>query len=249
MPLISVVIPTNNSETTLNRCLDSVIHQDFTDFEIVIIDGASTDDTIEIIESYDYSDNRVRYITEPDNGVYDAMNKGVSHANGNWLYFLGSDDELHDDQVFSSVFSQPISEKVGALYGNVQVMNNTIWAHAGAIYDGKFNLRKLLKKNICHQAIFYRKTLFSQWGVYNIKYPICADWELNLRFFSKTKFRYINKTIANFYGGLTRQKITDPFFEEMPTLVEKYYGTSLDYLFLRCINAVKYKVRLFFSAN
>ena len=87
---LSIIIPTFNSANTLRRALDSIIGQTLNDLEVLIMDGVSTDQTLDIAKTY--NDNRIRIFSEPDNGVYDAMNKGIDKASGEWLYFLGSDD-------------------------------------------------------------------------------------------------------------------------------------------------------------
>jgi glycosyltransferase involved in cell wall biosynthesis len=226
MAFLSVIIPTFNSERTIARCLNSIIFQTYQNFEICIIDGGSSDKTIDKVSNFRSHFKNIRIISEPDKGTYDAMNKGITMAQGDWLYFLGSDDEVLDEDVFADVFNNPISRKCEMLYGNVHVHGDTSWAKAGQLYDGLFDLEKLFSKNICHQAIFYRKELFQWWGNYKIKYPICADWDLNIRFFSRTQSIYLDRTIANFYGGgLSSRAIDDPI------------GTDLEYLRKQALNA------------
>src|SRR5690606_38635619 len=96
-PLFSVIIPTLNAGAMLQNALESVLTQAHTDLEVIVVDGESTDDTIEIVKGY--SDNRIRLIYQTDKGIYDAMNQGIKAASGNWVYFLGSDDTLYDDRV------------------------------------------------------------------------------------------------------------------------------------------------------
>jgi len=85
MPYLSIIIPTYNCENTISNCLNSILTQSYVDFEILIIDGASKDTTLEILKKYD--DKRLKIVSEPDKGIYDAMNKGLKIANGNWIYF------------------------------------------------------------------------------------------------------------------------------------------------------------------
>src|SRR5579862_9848283 len=101
MPMLSIIIATFNSSKTIGRCLDSIKNQTFTDFEIVIQDGLSTDATLEIVREFQQGNSRivVRIESAKDRGVYDAMNRAVSKVRGTWLYFLGSDDELNDENV------------------------------------------------------------------------------------------------------------------------------------------------------
>jgi glycosyltransferase involved in cell wall biosynthesis len=221
MTLLSVIIPTYNSQHKISRCLQSLCQQTFKDFEICIIDGLSSDKTIDLIQEFADSFPNIRIVREPDQGAYDAMNKGIELAEGNWLYFLGSDDELADQDVFADVFQADFS-RYGMIYGDVHVWGDTSWAESGRIYDGKFNLLKLFKRNICHQAIFYKKDLFLRYGKYKIHYHICADWEINLRFFPKTSSKYINRVISNFYsGGLSTKNNADSIVDDLRKLKSK----------------------------
>ena len=211
MHLLSVIIPTYNSEKTIERCLSSLLSQTFQDFEICIIDGSSIDETISKANQFRSHFKNIRIISESDAGTYDAMNKGIDFAQGYWLYFLGSDDELFDENVFLDVFNTNLPRNCGMMYGNVYVNGDTAWAKSGSAYDGSFSIEKILQKNICHQAIFYQKNLFVKFGKYKIQYPVCADWEANLRLFPKTKSIFIDRFIATFYGGgLSTGEIVDP---------------------------------------
>ena len=116
MPRLSIIIPTFNSAKTLSRCLDSVISQSFTDWEVLMMDGVSNDDTIKIASSC--QDSRIRIYSEPDKGIYDAMNKGIDKSRGEWLYFLGSDDYLFNSHSLEDVFKNDI-EKYDVVYGDV----------------------------------------------------------------------------------------------------------------------------------
>lgn len=201
MCMISVIIPTYNSENTIERCLDSLVSQSFQNFEICIVDGYSTDSTILKIQHYFSKFRRFRILIELDSGVYDAMNKGVDLSTGDWLYFLGSDDELFDKDVFADVVKNLKTAGLGIIYGNVFSKDDTSWSNAGQVYDGKFDFKKLITRNICHQAIFYKSSLFKKSGQYNLNYPVTADWDLNLRFFVKYKSLYIERIISMFSGG------------------------------------------------
>jgi glycosyltransferase involved in cell wall biosynthesis len=201
MAFLSVVIPTFNSELTIEKCLESLVCQTFQDFEICIIDAASSDETVGRVNQFRPKFQNIRILSESDRGTYDAMNKGIDLAKGEWVYFIGSDDEMYDENVFSDVFKVIPEKKCGIVYGNVYVNGDTSWAKDGQIYDGEFTIEHLLESNICHQSIFYRKTLFDKLGKYNLAYSICADWELNIRFFPRTSFKYIDKIIAKFHGG------------------------------------------------
>jgi glycosyltransferase involved in cell wall biosynthesis len=231
MSFLSIVIPTYNSEKTIERCLNSLICQTYQDFEVCIVDAASSDGTIEKIDGFRSKSQNICVLSETDKGTYDAMNKGIDLAQGKWIYFLGSDDEIHDENVFSDIFKVEPDKNCGIVYGNVRIDGDTPWAKDGQIYDGEFTIEQLLERNICHQAIFYRTKMFKKLGKYNLRYPVCADWELNLRFFPKTKSKYLDRIVANFYGGgISSKVIIDPIGEDLNILRKK---ASIEYLLYR----------------
>src|SRR5215218_2671624 len=104
---LSIIIPTYNAGNNLARALESVLQQTFSSFEVLIMDGLSTDNTSAIVESF--HDERIQLFREGDRGIYDAMNKGIAKARGAWLYFLGSDDELYTSTVLEEIFPQNLT--------------------------------------------------------------------------------------------------------------------------------------------
>lgn len=192
-PLFSIIVPTYNSANTLENCIKSILSQTFEDFEILIIDGASKDTTIEILN--DFNDVRIKVFSEQDKGIYDAMNKGIAKANGEWLYFLGSDDAFYNDYVLKNIRQEVGKRIVDVIYGQV------VWGETSKVYDGKFGLVKLLnKKNICHQAMFFKKRLFTTKGLFNLDYPVLADFDYNVKLFmdNSVKIFFLDLIIANY---------------------------------------------------
>lgn len=187
-PLISVITVVLNGGDALETAIKSVVCRKNIDYEYIIVDGGSTDGSVGIIKKYE--SKSIHWISEPDNGVYDAMNKAVSLARGKWFYFLGADDQLLNG--FDEAANYLKNEKT-LYYGNVYRPNT------GRIYDGKFSAYKIACRNICHQSIFYPKSVWDKYA-YNLKYPIFADYELNLRCFIDVDFifEYIPVTIAVF---------------------------------------------------
>lgn len=203
---ISIIIPTYNSSSTLERCLESMAIQTFRDFEVLIMDGVSKDDTLLIAQSFTDKIPSLRILSEPDKGIYDAMNKGIRAAKGEWLFFLGSDDWLYESNTLEQVAAQ-LDDRYEMVYGNVyrSYMENPVWGE-------EFDLYLLTKKNICHQGIFYRKSIFDKIGVYDLAYKVMADYLLNLRLFLDKGIakRYMNVTVAHFSkGGLSSLGLND----------------------------------------
>lgn len=183
-PKISIITVTFNAGKTLEETIKSVIAQKKGIYEYIIIDGKSNDNTVDIIKKY--AQYITYWISEPDNGIYNAMNKGINASQGDYIYFLGADDILLPgilEQIYIYLCDNSI------YYGNV------IMKHKKNIYDGKFNSFKLVIKNIPHQAMFYPKTILQK-ELFNENYKLLADYYLNLCLWNKIKFIYIPKTIA-----------------------------------------------------
>lgn len=213
--MFSIIVPTWKAAATVGACAESLLRQTYSDFEVVVVDGASTDETLDIVKSYapDFGPRLVVH-SEPDQGIYDAMNRGVSLASGTWLLFLGSDDTLHDADTLARVAAFiSDNEPSDLVYGDV-IMGST-----GSRHAGEFDLDRLLfETNICHQSIFYRRELFAGIGPYNLRYPIWADWDFNIRCFSNPALaiRYMDIVVADYNDmtGLSMRTGTDKEFRK-----------------------------------
>lgn len=218
-PLVSVIIAVYNSGATLERAIQSVVSQTMPRVELILIDGGSTDGSLDLLKRYEHSIDY--WLSEPDAGIYDALNKGISRATGEWLYFLGSDDVLVDDNVFASVFSQP--HDTGFLYGDV------FYGDTGEIYGGAFSKRMLLKVNLCQQGIFYRAGLFTVLGAFDLTYPLVADWEFNMRAFARKDVKpvHIDVVIARYsLAGASSKMVDSAFARDRYALVMEHFGLS-----------------------
>ncbi|OSC39383.1 glycosyltransferase family 2 protein [Mycobacterium decipiens] len=218
-PLFSIVIPTFNVASTLRSCLDSITGQTHRDFELVMVDGGSTDRTPDIANRYAPSlGKRLVIHCGPDEGPYDAMNHGVRLASGTWVLFLGADDTLYEPDVLGQVASFIAEHQPSDLvYGDV------IMRSKRSRYAGAFDVDRLLfEQNICHQAIFYRRELFASIGPYNLRYRLWADWDFNIRCFSNPALvtRYMDIVVANYNdtSGLS-MKEDEEFKKRLPRFV------------------------------
>ncbi|MGN6605045.1 MAG: glycosyltransferase family 2 protein [Ginsengibacter sp.] len=229
LPFFSIVIPTLNSEITLQNCLNSILSQTFSDYEIIVIDGLSTDSTLSLVKGYSSQYNSIRCHSEEDKGIYDAMNKGIRRARGEWLYFLGSDDLINNKEVLQQVYSLD-KRDYEVVYGNAKIIGKTAWAEEGQLYDGEFNLQKLLKKNICQQAMFYHRSCFTDTPApFNVEYEICADWDFNFRCWARKEFLFVDITVVDFYGGgeSTRKNANQKFYDDFNKNVLRYFGPNV----------------------
>jgi len=230
MPFFSIIIPTYNSADKIGIAVESLLSQTFTDFEIHIVDGLSTDDTMQILRLYAQKDQRVTFASEEDNGIYDAMNKGIDRANGQYLYFMGSDDALFSPDVLQRIWEQASKTNAAVLYGSVKIDGDTGWAKDGDIYAGPFNLHKLIWQNICHQAIFYNRKVFKKTGYFNTAYRICADWDFNLHCFARFRFQYVDIVVALYFGGgVSGVKEDTAFMENKLSNIIRYFQNKLFY--------------------
>jgi len=225
-PLISVIIPCYNSELTIAACLGSIAAQTFRDLEIVVVDGLSSDGTMAEVRKFAGSLPSLTVVSERDSGIYDAMNKGVKLARGSWVYLLGSDDRVYNPDTLERVAQRLRQSDAGVVYGDVRVRGDLGPARDGEIYGGEFPLRLLLRRNICQQAIFYRRTLFQTLGAFNIDYRIWGDWDFNLRCAARSTLEYMDVVVAEYSGGGTSslQKEGAKFYEEFAPNLYRYFG-------------------------
>lgn len=200
-------MPTYNAAATLDIALKSIIHQTFQNTEVLIVDGLSSDDTLEIAKKYQLKFPQIKIISEKDEGIYDAMNKGIGIAKGEWVYFMGSDDSLYETNTIEHFLKPEKVNNFEVLYGNV------FSTRFSGVYDGEFTYSKLATKNICHQSIFFNKSVFKKIGNFNLKYKTHADWDHNIRWFFSSKISklYINQVVANYadcgYSSLNKDDL------------------------------------------
>jgi glycosyltransferase involved in cell wall biosynthesis len=209
---ISIIIPTYNSENNIRACLESITVQEYNNIEVVVMDACSSDNTVELVNAYN---NKLTIVltSETDKGIYDAMNKGIRNASGDWVLFMGSDDTLYSPSTLSNVFGDSDYNKFQVIYGDV------VSKRFNGRYGGEFNYRRLFKQNICHQAIFHRITVFDKLGYFDTRFKNQADWEYNFRWMGETSIlqRYVNEIICNYNDqgiSSTTQELLFPFYRE-----------------------------------
>jgi len=203
---ISLITVVYNSEETIKKCIESVISQNYPNIEYIIIDGGSTDSTLQIIEQY--QSNISFFLSEPDAGIYDAMNKGIKAATGKIIGTLNSDDFFADDDVINCINRAFTQHNTDVVYGNLDYIDlkgniKRIWK-AGRYVNSLFNWGWMPP----HPTFYCKKELFEKFGAYNLQYGTAADYELMVRFIHKHKVSvyYINKTIIKMsVGGVSNK--------------------------------------------
>ena len=240
-PLLSIIIPTLNASGTLVRCLESIVGQTFKNYEILIIDSLSTDETLQIVGDYQSNYSKTKVISDAETGIYDGMNKGIDMAEGKWLYFMGSDDSLYDPTTLEQFVEYSRYKDVDVLYGNV------FSTRFDGIYDGEFTFFKLERKNLCHQSIFFKKRVFKEIGKFDLKYKAHADWDHNIRWFfsSKISKSYIDLIVANYADGGYSSKNIDEAFQKDRALKIFFHGLTnfpVSHSVKRSRNIVKHQI-------
>lgn len=196
-PLISIITPCYNSEKTISKTIESVLNQSYKNFEYIIIDGKSTDNTLSIIHAYEASfDGRMTVISEPDSGIYDAMNKGIGKASGLLIGIVNSDDYLEAD-AFENVVRAHVSDNE-IIYGAMRIFDSNRLEKI-VFFHHEF----LDKQMINHPTCFVSAKVYKMLGVYDTNYRSSADYEFLLRAAHSDFVRFvpIENIISNFAAG------------------------------------------------
>lgn len=201
--LISIITINRNDLKGLNRTFNSVFNQIYQDYEYIIIDGGSDDGSKELIEK---NQEKISYwISEPDKGVYNAMNKGIARASGEYILFLNSGDELYDENVLENHNKQINTEDL--IYFNINVIGeNTNYIKD---YPETITFSYLYRESLPHPATFIKKELFYKIGLYDEDLKIVSDWKFFMLALAKynATYRYNNNTLSIFYlDGISSDK-------------------------------------------
>jgi glycosyltransferase involved in cell wall biosynthesis len=222
-PLVSFIVPTFDSQAHLPRALQSLTDQTCRDFEVVISDGASLDDTLLVAQELTARLPSLTIDSRPDEGVYDAINRGIALARGEWVLVLGSDDRLHAPDTLATIAAILQATKAGVVYGDVIVMGpSQLGVPAGGRYAGPMPLERLLSANVCQQAMFYRRALFAELGQFNLRYRVWADWDFNLRAAFHAPMQWVDVVVSDYStSGMSSSSSDAVFGAELPELIRR----------------------------
>lgn len=193
MPVLSIITINYNNASGLQKTMDSVLNQSFSDYGYIVIDGGSSDDSRKIIEKL--QSKLAYWVSEPDKGIYNAMNKGIKQAKGDYLLFLNSGDYLADKDVLSRVFKSNLTADIA--YGNMLIEKTDGTIELGYMPD-KITFKQMVVDTLWHPVSFIKRNLFDKYGLYNEDYKIVSDYD----FFFKTIIKnsvstqYLNFTIS-----------------------------------------------------
>lgn len=246
-PFFSIVTICFNNKVGLEMSIESVINQTFNNYEFIIIDGGSTDGTIDILNKY--SSKFAYCVSEKDNGISDAFNKGVKNSKGDWILFLNSGDILFNPSVLELFAQNILTDNVlqQIYYGKILIENHNKKFEFG----GDFNINTFTKRmNLPHQAIFFNKDFFNFYGYFDEKFKLAMDYELLLRP-TTYNYKFINVVVSKMaQGGVSQNNIHRIYREYLIAkllntkknvfiLVFEYCYYYIIYLFLKILGLWK----------
>jgi len=265
---ISIITINYNDSSGLKKTIESIVGQTCKEFEFIVIDGGSTDESKEIILA---AGAVISYwVSEKDEGIYNAMNKGIQKASGDFVLFINSGDYLHDEKVIENLINN-LSDTDEIIYGDVLLRNETKNWEITQEHPDKLNFSYFYNRTICHQACLFKKSLFDKIFFFNEDYKISSDWEFLIYaiYIEKVNYRKINLLISvydttgisgnpNFkkIAASERKKTMEkffPLFEDDYKLLSKYSSNRSKQLlqieksvFFRKIVSLFFKIVLVF---
>lgn len=217
-PIVSIIIATYNSESCIRQSLESVKNNSLHNWECIVVDGASTDGTIQVISEFKREDKRFRYISEPDKGIYDAFNKGWRNAQGDWIYYLGSDDKVMSD----------------GLYGLISDCGDASIVYGDMKYDTGLKIKtkssipesSLVGNMPCHQSMIMKRELIESLDGFDMsRYKICADFDLFQRALKHgVKVKHIRGIVVACYNSLGASSGIGRYMKECFKIKLEYGG-------------------------
>jgi glycosyltransferase involved in cell wall biosynthesis len=233
---ISIITVTFNSSSFINHCLDSIKKQTYNNIEHIVIDGGSSEDNLSILKSK--KDQLSALISEPDNGIYDAMNKGLKIAKGDIIGFLNSDDFYATNDVLNSVYKLFKDDPtLDACYSDLVYVNALDTSKIIRYWKSGNFIQGTFSKGWCppHPTFFVRRSIYERFGNFNLNYHIAADVELMIRFLEvhKINFRYLPEVwIRMRLGGTTNKNLKNIYRQNIEVLnALKFHGLKANWFY------------------
>lgn len=204
--MISIITATYNSAETINDTIKSVLCQTNKDFEYIIVDGGSIDETIDIVKSYESEfSGRLKWVSEKDKGIYDAMNKGIKMASGDIIGILNSDDYYTSDDILQTIADAFKCQTVDAIYGDIHFIKDGVPDKCVRYYSSRLFSPFWLRFGFmpAHPSFYCKRDVFDKSGLYRLDYKIGSDYEMMVRLFRKHKIssRYVPKDFVTMRTG------------------------------------------------
>ena len=238
---VSIIVATFNAGKFLKTALDSVKKQSYANWECIVVDGKSSDNTIDIVRLYEKDDSRFKHISEKDKGIYDAFNKGWRMAKGEWVYYLGADDQILPDALTQFFEKKPYGEIV---YGNMFYKSQN-----GLKHEIQKNSSFLKGNMISHQSMLMRRQLIQQMDGFSLEYKICSDFDLFQRCITagaKITHYDIDVAVFNCCGGASEASTE---FAKESYMVRKKYGNKVTALYHYVKIIIKSKIQILFASK
>ncbi|NDV46030.1 glycosyltransferase [Paludibacter sp. 221] len=251
---LSVITINLNNDVGLKKTIDSVVSQSFKEFEYIIIDGSSTDESVNIIKQNE--DNINYWLSESDSGIYNAMNKGIRQAKGEYCLFLNSGDYLIDETVLHDfVYSKYVEDIIS---GNVLLLKSNEKELIQSVETENISFEVFYKSYIPHPSSFIRRELFFVYGFYNENFKIVSDWEFFFKvlIIHQATYRHFERIVAVYdFSGISsleenqlkvREERETVFMKHMPLIYESYVKLETELLLLKkeCKQYLKIKNKL-----
>ncbi len=234
-PIVTIITITYNAEKVIEKTIQSVLNQTYSNFEYIIIDGKSTDATVAIIEKYNTLINRgdyailphnFRWISEPDTGLYHAMNKGITFANGNYIWFMNAGDKIHNNNTLK-IIEATLAKNQDAIviYGQSLMINQNDRAlgERHKIAPPNLNLKHMLNGLVvCHQSIIVKR---DKAPLYDLQYRIASDYDWVIKILNHSKSNvYINDYLSDFMIAGTSSVHRKKAWKERYFIMKKHFG-------------------------
>lgn len=217
MYVLTVISVIKNAESSLQVTLESMAQEKTSEIEYIVVDGGSTDGSFDMVSRFSWLIDR--FIPIVDTGVYDGMNQSIGYASGEFIIFMNAGDKFYDG-VISKILPVLRRTSSSVLYGDAITPTG---------YQDNSNLSsiKLIQKNICHQAILFRRSLFEQIGRFDVQFITKADHDFNLRWFARGGIRkeFIGIPVCVYQGGGLSETVEDKlFYRKKGDLISRYFG-------------------------
>ena len=230
---ISILSATFNRGLFFESCVLSILRQDIKDVELIIIDGLSTDSTFEKLRPLIKKNKNIKFYSETDSGIYDALNKGIDKANGEIIGFLHSDDVFYNSEVLKKILCKFKNHDIDGLYGNLEYVEKIDTNKVVRFWESCAFNNKLLRKGWAppHPTLFLKSNIYKKYGKFDLKFKISADYDFMLRIFKddSLKFEYVPRVITRMRtGGVSNKNIKNIFiktFEDFKAIRKNKIGS------------------------
>lgn len=228
-PRLSIIVATRNAERVLGRCLASIFDQQFGEWELLIKDGGSTDRTMDIVR--EHAANIIWWQTGKDNGIYDAWNQALQHAQGEYVCFLGSDDAFSDNEALGRLFTAIGDQRYDLVTSQGRIINTT--GKEKFLLGSEWDYRRIGRRMVvCHPGLLHRRALFDRLGPFDARYRIAGDLEFLLRIPSGAATLHVDTvSVVIEEGGISRTNILARLREQREALARcPRYGVLRAYV-------------------